>query len=533
MIFLSLSAVIITKNEEEKIAGCIKSVSWADEIILVDSFSCDDTVHIAESLGAKVFLKEFIDYSSSKNFGISKAKSEWVLSIDADEVVSDDLKKEILEAINSPRSGSDAFVISRKSFVGNRPFYISRHVRLFKKTKGFFAGKVHEAVKVEGKTGSLSAPLLHFTYSSWRECFKKNNFYTEINAIELSKKDYLFILQKMLFELIMLSYDKFREIITEKKIPRNFDAAYFCFVVIYFGLLKNFKALKFKFFNKTENRVCCTYCGSIDSKIFYEFGKRRLKGVRFDRTSIAKCSRCGLVFSFPQPSLQKLRSFYGSEEYDYYSGRVELFSKIALYYINELNKIFPKKGKLLDFGCGIGIFFFNAKKEGWKVTCVDSSRLMAGKAKKKFNLKVYPSLDELPKQKFDVVFMQSVFEHIQEPSVLLKKLRNFMHKNSIIVIDVPNFNSIFRLFKGKDWYLLSPQEHLFHFDSKSISMVLNDAGFRVKSIKFPTVYDYGIIRKNPFKGFLHSIISFFGLTETIFCVCELKERQKNEDRVSG
>ena len=107
-----ISAIIPTLNEEIHIADAIKSVSFADEIIVIDSFSTDKTIEIAEKLNVKIIMREFDDFSSQKNFAIEQAKYDWIYILDADERVTPEVKKEILEAVKDP-----------KDFVG---FYVRR-----------------------------------------------------------------------------------------------------------------------------------------------------------------------------------------------------------------------------------------------------------------------------------------------------------------------------------------------------------------------------------------------------------------------
>ena len=96
---MSLSVIVLTKNEEDMIAGCLKSVSFADEVVVIEDQSTDRTVYIARELGATVFERKLDDFASQRNFGLSKARSDWMLFVDAGERVPDTLKEEIYETI--------------------------------------------------------------------------------------------------------------------------------------------------------------------------------------------------------------------------------------------------------------------------------------------------------------------------------------------------------------------------------------------------------------------------------------------------
>jgi len=171
-----LSVAIITLNEEKNIKKCIESVKdISDDIVVVDSFSSDRTCEIAEKLGAKLVKRAFDDFSSQKNFAVSNCKYDWILSLDADEIVSDELKDEIkkLDLKNTEFSG---FLIKRKNIYLGTPvkvWYPDWKLRLFKKSKGTWVGKIHEKIKVDGKVGKLKGEIIHFTYNSILEHLEK------------------------------------------------------------------------------------------------------------------------------------------------------------------------------------------------------------------------------------------------------------------------------------------------------------------------------------------------------------------------
>ncbi|MEA1981791.1 MAG: glycosyltransferase family 2 protein [candidate division Zixibacteria bacterium] len=186
---MKISAVIITKNEEKNITRCLESLKWVDEIIVVDSESTDKTVEIAKSFNAKIVSPIWEGYGKAKNSGVDAACGEWILSVDADEELSEKLKVEIKEIINNS-DACDGYYLKRKTkFMGQwilhcgwYPDYI---LRLFKKSKGRFDDKViHERVIVMGTTGKTNGELLHYSYESLEQYFEKFNRYTTISAKE-------------------------------------------------------------------------------------------------------------------------------------------------------------------------------------------------------------------------------------------------------------------------------------------------------------------------------------------------------------
>jgi glycosyltransferase involved in cell wall biosynthesis len=183
-----LSVLIIAKNEAACIDACIKSVSWADEIIVVDANSTDETASISKMLGAKVHIqKEWLGFGSQKNLALSLASKDWVLSIDADEVVPTSLKDEIQEAIQLNRT-SVAFRIPRSSsycgkFIKHSGWSPDFVLRLFPREHGKFSDDlVHEKVIFNGEIKSLKTPLIHTSYENLEDVLDKTNRYSTAGA---------------------------------------------------------------------------------------------------------------------------------------------------------------------------------------------------------------------------------------------------------------------------------------------------------------------------------------------------------------
>lgn len=181
---MSISAVIITKNEENLIVDAIDAVGFCDEVVVVDNNSSDRTAEIAEQLGAKIFKLSVKDFSKLRNFGKDKSKSEWILYIDADERVSKDLAEEIKNKINQS-NGFVAYRLPRKNFYLGKNEWpkVEKMERLFKKENLLkWEGTLHETAKVDGRIGDLKSPLLHFTHRNLNSMVKKTNEWSETEA---------------------------------------------------------------------------------------------------------------------------------------------------------------------------------------------------------------------------------------------------------------------------------------------------------------------------------------------------------------
>ncbi len=201
----SISVIVITQNEEGNIRECLESVRWADEIIVVDSNSTDKTVAIARRFTRKIFQQPWEGFGKTKNFALSKAKGEWILSLDADERVTPELAREIQQVVRNGSAKYSAFAIPRRAFFLGRwikhcGWYPGRVVRLFKRTAGQFSEtQVHESLRVSGAIGKLQNDILHYTDPNLHHYFEKYNRYTSLAARDLAARGETFRLRWLLF----------------------------------------------------------------------------------------------------------------------------------------------------------------------------------------------------------------------------------------------------------------------------------------------------------------------------------------------
>lgn len=196
---IQVSAVIITYNEELNIARCIESLQRvADEVIVVDSYSTDNTAVIAAGLNAKVISYKFDGYGEQKDFAQNQATFNWILSIDADEVISPELENNILKVKQEPKY--DAYKVNILTnycgkWIKHCGWYPQPKIRLWNRTKGIMsADKVHEEWHLFDKhatIGHLTGDLLHYSYATISDHIRKIEHYSEIKAqidVEKGKK---------------------------------------------------------------------------------------------------------------------------------------------------------------------------------------------------------------------------------------------------------------------------------------------------------------------------------------------------------
>lgn len=194
-----ISAFVICFNEEEFIADCLKSLSFCNEVIAIDSFSTDRTVEIAQSMGAKVLQRAWTGYRDQKAFGLVATGNEWVLNLDADERVSDELRENIVSVLSQSKSCAVTHAASDEIvgyYINRVVFYLGRwwrlggwypeyRLRLFKKSRVTWGGiEPHEKPIVSGRTATLGGELYHLTYRNMDEQITQLHNFSTVSAGE-------------------------------------------------------------------------------------------------------------------------------------------------------------------------------------------------------------------------------------------------------------------------------------------------------------------------------------------------------------
>jgi glycosyltransferase involved in cell wall biosynthesis len=182
-----LSVVIVTRNEEERIRACLEAVAWADELIVVDAESEDKTASIARELTDHVIVRPWPGFAAQKNHGLDAARGAWILSLDADEIVSPALRAEIARIIELD-GPADGYAVPRRNIFWGRwirhgGLYPDWQVRLFRRGRGRFSERtVHESVQVEGAVGRLAGHLEHRSYRDVSDFLARADRYSTLAA---------------------------------------------------------------------------------------------------------------------------------------------------------------------------------------------------------------------------------------------------------------------------------------------------------------------------------------------------------------
>ncbi|MDO8619194.1 MAG: glycosyltransferase family 2 protein [Candidatus Daviesbacteria bacterium] len=182
-----LSVIVIAKNEEDRIKTCLESVKFADEIIVFDNGSTDNTVKIARGFTDRVYSADISDFANLRNKAMEKATGDWVLYVDADERILEPLKSEITQIISS-ESDKSAYALSRRNVIFGTeakygPFWPDWVIRLVRKDRfKTWVGMVHEYMTFEGNLGYTKNSLLHLTHRGVDQMIKKNLEWSKIDA---------------------------------------------------------------------------------------------------------------------------------------------------------------------------------------------------------------------------------------------------------------------------------------------------------------------------------------------------------------
>jgi glycosyltransferase involved in cell wall biosynthesis len=202
---MKITATIITLNEERNIARAMESLRCCDQIVVLDSGSVDRTVELASNLGAIVVEDSWHGYAHQKNCAADRAEHDWILSLDADEALSEALEGEIWN-LKKHGPAHDAYTVPRLAqymgrWILHSGWYPDRKVRLYNRTKAKWVGDfVHESVKVDGRVGHLESNLLHFTCDSLSEHLRTMDRYTTLAAEELVSRKTKIGLSKLILD---------------------------------------------------------------------------------------------------------------------------------------------------------------------------------------------------------------------------------------------------------------------------------------------------------------------------------------------
>jgi glycosyltransferase involved in cell wall biosynthesis len=253
---VKISAIVITFNEEQKIERCLKSLAWVDEIVIVDSFSTDRTVEICKRYTEKVYQHPWPhSFSGQRAVAVNYTTHDWILALDADEVVTVELQKEIIDVFsNGPQA--DLFMIPRKEYFAGKwikagGWYPQYKTILYRKSMGEWTGLIHMKVLTRGTTGHLKNPILHDGYTGFKIFMDKFNYYSSVEA----ENDYIhhkkrFSLVRALFKPIERFWGRF---IRHRGYRDGIHGFYMAAVIAINYFLRELKLYEFEYRERHRN----------------------------------------------------------------------------------------------------------------------------------------------------------------------------------------------------------------------------------------------------------------------------------------
>jgi len=235
----------------------------------------------------------------------------------------------------------------------------------------------------------------------------------------------------------------------------------------------------------------CALCDTFSLKYLFTFNKFK----------IYQCLICKAARVLPWPDKKVLEKYY--DEFKYETGFIteKLIRKEARQFLKGISQ---SKGDLLDIGCGAGFYLDEAKKVGWKVTGVEMSKQLADYATRKFNMPVIVGdfvKVKLPAKKFDVIVLSQVIEHLTDPKPMFNKIRLYLKNNGLFYIATPNIESWLFKVQRQNFPYMIPPEHVYFYSPQSITLLLKQNGFIVKSLStFGYQQDFAVIIKTVIKS---------------------------------
>lgn len=219
--------------------------------------------------------------------------------------------------------------------------------------------------------------------------------------------------------------------------------------------------------------------------------------VSYESFAITQCTSCQFLLTNPRPSQDEISKYYKSDQYvSHTSTKKGIINKI--YHIvrkkalnNKLkliNSLQPKKGKLLDIGCGTGHFLSTCKANNWTITGIEVDPEANHLASTNTNETIYPSLESLPEQKFDVITLWHVLEHVHDLTGYITRIKSLLSKTGSLIIAVPNHDAYDRKHYKENWAAYDLPRHLYHFDKNSMAKLVKKHGLKL-SQTLPMKYD--------------------------------------------
>ncbi|MFA4888241.1 MAG: methyltransferase domain-containing protein [Candidatus Omnitrophota bacterium] len=487
---IPLSVVIITKNEEANIKDCLESVKWADDIVLVDDNSSDRTIEIAKAYTERIFCRKMDIEGRHRNWAHNQARNSWILSLDADERVTPELKEEIIDLLNNPLEFR-AFSIPRRNYIGGYwvkygGLYPSAQIKMFRKE--YFCweeAEVHPRPILNGSSGQLKGDIIHYSYKNFAHFLNKVNAQTSLEAAKWFRDK-----RKMgKFKAFWRAYDRFMRTYFRKKGHKDgfvgFMAAFFAGLYQLLSYAKYWELKNNAQDTSSRRMLICPVCGN----------DKWLEAYRIKQWSIGECTVCGFARIDPLPTIESRPGLYSQEVVVNRNTKklnsTQKLSRVMKRFFNKLtsrdkNGIFLRKlflykspgAKILDIGCGDGSFIKQVKGR-FDCRGLEISEYLAGKARES-GLNIILGnflLAEFADEKFDAITLISLLEHLDDPAAAMAKCFSLLNIGGVLLIKTVNYGCFNRIIKRGNWTGFRPPDHIVYFTPASLKRLLKRIGF--------------------------------------------------------
>lgn len=533
-----LSIIIPAYNEKGTIKELIRRVKKAPlpigvkkEIIVIDDGSTDGTREILEKTKGIIFIKHKKNSGkgAAMKTGFEASKGDVLITQDADLEYDPDFYPRLLEPFLKKKA---------KVVYGSRFLYLKQKQKNISFLQKAHSGSYYLAY-LGGRIMTATSNLLYQANITDEATGYKLLHRDVADKIELESRRFEFC-PEITAKILKLGY-KIHEVPISYK-PRTFedgkkinwkDGLEGLYTLFKYRIQKmkhvpSKSALK----NRHLEDVNCNICGSNNFKVLFP----ELPGMasmdpkevfsssshEISREQIVECKKCGLVYTTPRFKASSIVSGYSSAQDSDYTSQEETRLQTFRKNLSVLNSFTKKKGRLLDIGAAAGYFVKVADEDGWQAEGIEPSAWMSKYAQKKLGIKVRPGTVHDYRFKsgtFDAVTYWDVLEHVPDPMKDLEKTAKLLKRGGILIVNYPDWASFpAKIFKRKWWFVLSI--HLYYFTPKTITKILNKAGFRVLNIRphFQTLeLGYLVYRLKPYSKALYNlmnpVIEALGLTK--------------------
>lgn len=249
----SISAIIITQNEERCIEPCLKSLTWVDELIVVDGGSTDATIEIAKKYTSKLYSNPWPGFFEQRQYALSKVTKDWVISLDADEELSVELYNEIQRILSSNNCDVNGFKVARLSqylgkWIYHGEWYPDWQLRLFRRSEAYVEGKfVHESFMVKGETNTLPGHIKHNSYRGVKDHFLRMRLYSTLMALRIDSEGVKWSLYNALMDPVTRGWKNY---ITQRGYLEGYRGIIINVIIVYYRIRTHTQLFSLQYIRK-------------------------------------------------------------------------------------------------------------------------------------------------------------------------------------------------------------------------------------------------------------------------------------------